>query len=29
MSEEKVRLAPGYKLRVADLLREVEVADHS
>jgi hypothetical protein len=28
MSEEKVRLALGYKLRVADLLREVEVADH-
>ncbi|MBI3301933.1 MAG: hypothetical protein HYZ72_07635 [Deltaproteobacteria bacterium] len=28
MREEKVRLALGYNLRVADLLREVEVADN-
>jgi hypothetical protein len=28
MSEEKIRLAPGYKLRVVDLLKEVEVAEH-
>lgn len=27
MREEKVRLAPGYRLQVADLMREIEIAD--